>query len=116
MNSVIDKLSLGKKGRWNVHLFAWGCLMGLVAGVHAADALKQGPDFIRHFCVDCHQPPKPKAKLDLTPYIGSPEALIADALEWDKHLVRVRDGVAHPILVPLNVDFLDLGSLYDYAY
>ena len=46
--------------------------------------------FIDQYCVDCHQPPKPKGKLDLTPY-ATVDQIVTDALDWDSHLNRVRD-------------------------
>jgi hypothetical protein len=85
----------------------WGGLLlagyGLGGTVHAdseigvsIDAtLNGGVAFIQQYCVDCHQPPKPKGKLDLTSYTTR-ESIIADGLEWDKHLHRVRDGDMPP--------------------
>ena len=55
-----------------------------------------GLAFIQHYCVECHQPPKPKSQLDLKPYGSSLEQLIEDALEWDEHLDRVREGDMPP--------------------
>ncbi|MDB4705972.1 DUF1592 domain-containing protein [Verrucomicrobia bacterium] len=50
----------------------------------------EGTAFIDQYCVDCHQPPKPKGKLDLTLYT-TVDQIVADALNWDSHLNRVRD-------------------------
>ncbi|MDA7505329.1 DUF1592 domain-containing protein [bacterium] len=50
----------------------------------------EGTAFIDQYCVDCHQPPKPKGKLDLTPYT-TVDQIVTDALDWDSHLNRVRD-------------------------
>jgi hypothetical protein len=50
----------------------------------------KGIAFIQQYCVDCHQPPKPKSKLDLTSY-DSVDRIVADALDWDKHLHRVEE-------------------------
>ena len=50
----------------------------------------EGTAFIDQYCVDCHQPPKPKGKLDLTLYT-TVDQIVADALDWDSHLNRVRD-------------------------
>ncbi len=55
-----------------------------------------GPEFIQRYCVGCHEAPKPKAKLDLAPYAASKARIIEDALKWDEHLVRVRDGEMPP--------------------
>jgi hypothetical protein len=49
-----------------------------------------GIAFIEQYCIDCHQPPKPKGKLDLSTYT-SIDQIVADALDWDSHLHRVRD-------------------------
>ena len=61
----------------------------------AADQAKTGIDFIQHYCVECHQAPKPKAKLDLSSY-RSLDRIIEDSLDWDQHLVRVREGDMPP--------------------
>ena len=50
----------------------------------------EGTAFIDQYCVDCHQPPKPKGKLDLTLYT-TVDQIVEDALDWDSHLNRVRD-------------------------
>ncbi len=52
--------------------------------------------FIQRYCLECHQAPRPKADLDLTPYVKGTEALVRDALAWDDHLVRVREGEMPP--------------------
>lgn len=52
--------------------------------------------FIQNYCVECHQAPKPKSKLDLAPYTSSVDRLIEDALDWEDHLVRVREGDMPP--------------------
>ena len=64
-------------------------------GVSVDASLQDGVAFIQQYCVDCHQPPKPKGKLDLTSYTTR-GSIIADGLEWDKHLHRVRDGDMPP--------------------
>jgi hypothetical protein len=73
-----------------IMLFAWG---SLIASNHAAES---GVAFIQRYCVECHQQPKPKGKLDLSPYATSVERLVADALDWDQHLLRVREGEMPP--------------------
>lgn len=50
----------------------------------------KGIAFIEQYCVDCHQPPKPKGKLDLSVY-STIDSIVKDSLEWDKHLHRVRE-------------------------
>jgi hypothetical protein len=50
----------------------------------------EGTAFIEQYCIDCHQPPKPKGKLDLTLYT-TVDQIVEDALDWDSHLNRVRD-------------------------
>lgn len=87
------------RGGRNRLLGLWGVgLAALASSVLAqpGEAEMRGPEFIQRFCVECHQPPKPKAKLDLTPYAGSVERFIDDALDWDEHLVRVREGEMPP--------------------
>ena len=61
----------------------------------AQEEPRTGIDFIQHYCADCHQPPRPKAKLDLTPY-RSLDRIIEDALDWDQHLIRVKEGNMPP--------------------
>ncbi len=58
---------------------------------HAAEFTNaNGTAFIQQYCIDCHQPPRPKGKLDLSIYT-SLAPIIADALDWDSHLHRIRD-------------------------
>ena len=68
----------------------------LIAPVHADETKHQGLEFIQRYCIDCHQAPKPKGKLDLQPYATSVEQLVKDALDWDEHLDRVREGDMPP--------------------
>ncbi len=67
--------------------------------VHAGGAVpaaeKHGLEFLRFYCVDCHDPPRPKGGLDLSIY-DSVDRLVADALDWEGHLQRVRDGEMPP--------------------
>ena len=82
--------------RWIVsHAWLAAGLGFLPVTISAQLAPKTGIDFIQHYCAECHQPPKPKAKLDLTPY-RSLDRIIEDALDWDQHLVRVREGDMPP--------------------
>ncbi len=79
---------------WLSHAFHMLCLS--FGTSHAQDlALIEGVAFVQHYCVECHQPPKPKGKLDLSAFT-SPEHFIADALAWDRHLHRVRDAEMPP--------------------
>jgi len=79
----------------------WVSVFPACGTISASDPLTEavptgvGVAFIQQYCVDCHQPPKPKGKLDLTSY-STRESIIADGLEWDKHLHRVRDGDMPP--------------------
>ncbi|MCH1502796.1 MAG: DUF1588 domain-containing protein [Verrucomicrobiales bacterium] len=68
----------------------------LISTSHAEETEHRGLEFIQRYCVDCHQAPKPKGKLDLQPYAMSVEKLITDALDWDEHLDRVREGDMPP--------------------
>ena len=98
---VVMRLVLSNRGVF------WSCLLlssyGWRGAVHADSvnertvdvSLNDGVSFIQQYCVDCHQPPKPKGKLDLTLYTTK-ESIIVDGLEWDKHLHRVRDGDMPP--------------------
>ncbi len=71
----------------------------------AATTQRYTTAFIQSYCLECHQPPKPKAKLDLTSFLDS-DQITAHALDWDQHLVRVRDGEMPPddedVLQPTN--------------
>jgi hypothetical protein len=78
---------------WRSALWA-GCLNFSLL-VSAQVLPKTGIDFIHSYCVDCHQAPKPKAKLDLSGY-RSIDRIIEDALDWDQHLARVREGDMPP--------------------
>lgn len=79
---------------------AMKCLWGLLIfqGLHTGFGQSGGEaqlEFIRTYCIDCHQPPRPKAKLDLSGLtnIGS---IVALGLEWDGMLQRIRDGEMPP--------------------
>ena len=77
-------------------LIAWGAgCLGVSLLTTVLGDPKTGIDFIQHYCAECHRPPKPKAKLDLTAY-RSLDRIITDALEWDQHLARVREADMPP--------------------
>ena len=78
----------------NLSRLVWSGLF-LTLPLSAQVQPKTGIDFIQHYCAECHRPPKPKAKLDLTSY-KSLDRIIVDALEWDQHLARVREGDMPP--------------------
>ena len=78
-----------------LRLFVMGFAL-LIAPAHADETKHQGLEFIQRYCIDCHQAPKPKGKLDLQPYATSVEQLVKDALDWDEHLDRVREGDMPP--------------------
>ena len=71
------------------------CLLGLVAAADEPWSDQDGLGFIATYCVDCHQPPKPKGGLDLSGQT-SREHWVGHALEWEKHLPRVRDNEMPP--------------------
>ena len=73
----------------------WAACLNFSLLVSAQVPPKTGIDFIQHYCVECHQAPKPKAKLDLSDY-KSIDRIIEDALDWDQHLARVREGDMPP--------------------
>jgi hypothetical protein len=96
---MVAKPNIGKSchgqslSSWRVLLWTGG--LGVSLLVTAQLPPKTGIDFIQHYCVDCHQAPKPKAKLDLSDY-RSIDRIVEDALDWDQHLARVREGDMPP--------------------
>ena len=94
---IVNCYSLHFQVRWFIcSLMATWVLAALAHTTDATERPKNGVAFIQHYCVECHQPPKPKGKLDLSPYASSVERLIVDALDWDKHVQRVREREVPP--------------------
>ena len=71
------------------------CLLDLFAAADEPWSDQDGLGFIATYCVDCHQPPKPKGGLDLSGQT-SREQWVGQALQWEKHLPRVRDNEMPP--------------------
>ena len=82
-------------GRAAFCLGVLSCLLGLFAAADEPWSDQDGLGFIATYCVDCHQPPKPKGGLDLSGQT-SREQWVGHALEWEKHLPRVRDNEMPP--------------------
>ena len=83
-------------GVWSM-LLAWlliPCFEGFASALTPLTS-QQGIAFIEGYCVSCHQPPKPKGGLDLSGYTDL-ESIADEALDWEKHLIRVRDGEMPP--------------------
>ncbi|HIG30344.1 MAG TPA: DUF1592 domain-containing protein [Verrucomicrobiales bacterium] len=51
--------------------------------------------FISKYCLDCHSPPKPKAKLDLSRF-KTLKSISAEPMHWDRILQILRDGEMPP--------------------
>jgi hypothetical protein len=91
---IIEKAFIPKsRSSWRTLLLAAGFGFSFLGAAELPP--KTGIDFIQHYCVECHQAPKPKAKLDLSDY-KSIDRIIEDALDWDQHLARVREGDMPP--------------------
>ncbi len=71
----------------------------LVGGACRADdgaySFRDAQRFLAQFCVACHGPEKPKAKLNLKRF-ESAEQVLADRKVWDEVLSRVRGGEMPP--------------------
>ncbi len=71
----------------------------LFAGVCRAEdpayTFREAQRFLEQFCVECHGPVKPKAKLNLKRY-DTPEQMLADRKVWDEILARVRNSEMPP--------------------
>ncbi len=90
-----DRFSKQTRHVCQTHIWLWtlvGVLSWEQTGWGQSDEFTndEGTAFIEQYCIDCHQPPKPKGKLDLTLYT-TVDQIVEDALDWDSHLNRVRD-------------------------
>src|SRR5262245_26381778 len=68
------------------------------AALRAAEPAYAFPDahqFLARFCVECHGPEKPQAKLNLQRF-ENPQQLLAARKVWDEVLLRVRNGEMPP--------------------
>lgn len=93
--SMGDRFSKQTRHVCQTHIWLWtlvGVLSWEQTGWGQSDEFTddEGTAFIEQYCIDCHQPPKPKGKLDLTLYT-TVDQIVEDALDWDSHLNRVRD-------------------------
>ena len=59
------------------------------------DSQESGVRFIQSYCVSCHQPPRPKGKLDFST-VTSEKQIVSRALDWDQYVARVRQGEMPP--------------------
>jgi len=90
-----DRFSKQTRHVCQTHIWLWtlvGVLSWEQTGWGQSDEFTddEGTAFIEQYCINCHQPPKPKGKLDLTLYT-TVDQIVEDALDWDSHLNRVRD-------------------------
>jgi len=93
--SMGDRFSKQTRHVCQTHIWLWtlvGVLSWEQTGWGQSDEFTddEGTAFIEQYCINCHQPPKPKGKLDLTLYT-TVDQIVEDALDWDSHLNRVRD-------------------------